>query len=88
MRLHVLDFRPGFWNLLIWEQLSLPVVARVDDVLVDLEPPTRIGQESSEVEEALQVPYCHRMSFEGDGPIVALLVKDVGLAGRVHGRGG
>jgi len=38
VRLHVLDFRPGFWNLLIWEQLSLPVVARVMSADVTFSP--------------------------------------------------
>ena len=29
VRLHVLDFHPGFWRLLLWEQVSLPIIARV-----------------------------------------------------------
>jgi glycosyltransferase involved in cell wall biosynthesis len=28
IRIHTLNFRPGFWYLLFWEQLVLPIVAR------------------------------------------------------------
>lgn len=38
IRLHLLDFRPGFWRLLVWEQLSLPIVARVMAAEVTFSP--------------------------------------------------
>lgn len=38
VRLHVLEFAPGLWSLLIWEQISLPIVARVMSADVTFSP--------------------------------------------------
>lgn len=38
VRLHVLDFQPRLWRLLLWEQVSLPVVARTMGADVTFSP--------------------------------------------------
>lgn len=38
VRLHALDFEPGFWNRVLWEQIALPIVARAMSADVTFSP--------------------------------------------------